>query len=156
MVTAKACLWSAWTAVILALAGCVAPSGPVFGDWRGRQLGDSITNPVFVNLVLHGSPGDQRGSYDFQAQVVDPTLSGPGNHTLIWGDQWSLTQSGAPGAPPILELHNLPASQISRYALLPNGLLVPVNTGSLPASSRYNLHYALQPVPKQSSGYGRI
>ncbi len=140
----------------LALAGCVTPSGPVFGDWRGRQLGDSINNPTFVNLVLHGSPGDQGGAYDFQAQVLDPSLDGLGNHTVIWGDQWSLVHSSTPGAPPILVLHNLPASQISRYALLPNGLLVPVNTGSLPTNARYNLQYALQPVPKQSWGYGRI
>ncbi len=142
--------------ILLGLAGCVTPSGPIFGDWTGRQPTSLGLNPTFVNLVLHGSPEARAGSYAYQATMTDTTFNGPGGRTLSWDDRWTLSPAKGGGAPMILVLHNLPGGQIDRYALLGNGVLVPLTNGGAPDTSQYGLHYALVPVSKSSWGYGRV
>ncbi len=139
---------------MLALAGCADPGGPVFGNWQGRQPIGGVLNPYFVNLVLHGAPGATEGEYDFKVLITDPTLSGVGNHTVIWGDRWTLTRAGA--SPPVLQLHHLPDGQISSYALMADGILLPSTRSGAPDLSPASLHDALRPVARDSWSYGRL
>ena len=139
---------------MLALGGCADRSGPVFGNWQGRQPTGGELNPYFVNLVLHGAPGATQGEYDFKVLITDPTLSGIGNHTVIWGDRWTLSRVGT--APPVLSLHDLPDGQISSYALMSDGVLLPSTRAGTPDLSPASLHDALRPVSRDSWGYGRL
>ncbi len=146
---AAACLLSTIT-------GCAGPTGPIFGDWRGRQpTGDGL-NPSFVDIVLYGRPGDTQGQYDFKATMTDPILVSGGNHTLQWGDRWTITGGPASGTLPILHLHDLPNSQIASYALTPNGVLIPTNPANQIDTSPGSLRYGLAPVPTSSRSYGRL
>ncbi len=141
-------------AAILAFAGCADQDGPVFGNWQGRQPTGGELNPHFVDLVLHGAPGASTGEYDFKALITDPTLSGIGNHTVIWGDRWTLTRAGT--APPVLQLHDLPDGEISSYTLMSDGVLLPATRAGAPDLSPASLHDALSPVARDSWGYGRL
>jgi len=141
---------------VLGLGGCANTDGPVFGNWQGRQPSGIGINPSFVTLVLHGGPGATQGEYDIRAMVMQPILDDTNDHQLIWGDRWTLTPSPVPGAPPLLELHNLPNSQISRYALMQNGILLPATTAGLPDTSPGSLPYGLSPVSPSSRAYGRL
>jgi hypothetical protein len=141
---------------ILALAGCAGSNQPIFGDWRGRQPTGIGLYPSFVDLVLYGQPGDVQGEYDYQANRMEPTLfGGGGNSNLAWGDHWTLTPSKDPSVQ-ILHLHNLPSSQISAYALMPNHVLIPVTPAGVPDMSPGSLSYALTPVPRTNRSYGRL
>ena len=142
------------TAMLLAVAGCITPHGPVFGDWSGRQPDGDGLDAHFVDLVLHGSPGDSSGGYEYKSVRSVGAFVDPAERNLTWDGRWTLTP--VPGGPPRLDLHNLPNSEISRYALLGNGLLVPLTSGGTPNLSRYSLSYALKPVPKSNWGYGRV
>ncbi len=139
---------------MLALPGCADRDGPVFGNWQGRQPTGGELDPHFVDLVLHGAPGATEGEYDFKVLITDPTLSGIGNHTVIWGDRWTLTRVGT--APPVLRLHDLPDGEISSYALMADGVLLPATRAGAPDLSPASLHDALQPVARDSWGYGRL
>ncbi|WP_428376464.1 hypothetical protein [Lichenicoccus sp.] len=141
-------------AAMTALAGC-GPTGPIFGDWQGRQPSGFGINPSFVDLVLHGNPGDIQGEYDIQATEPQTTLDYIGERNLIWGDRWTITRDAASGLP-ILHLHNLPNSQISTYAMLQDHVLVPVTPDGRPDLSRGALRYSLVPVPASSRAYGRL
>ena len=142
--------------LMLALDGCVQPAGPVFGDWTGRQPLGSVNRPAFVDLVLLGQRGAREGRYQIKSTQTDATLVAGGARTLQWSNHWTLQPGSSPGAPQILVLHNLPNSQISNYALLGNGLLVPLGKNGEPDTSNYGLHYALKPVPKSNYSYGRV
>ena len=139
---------------MLALAGCAEDDGPVVGNWQGRQPIGGVLNPYFVNLVLHGAPGANAGEYDIKVLITDPALSGLGNHTLIWGDRWTLTGTGK--APPLLRLHDLPDGQISSYVLMSGGVLLPATRTGAPDLSPASLHDALRPVARDSRSYGRL
>ncbi len=141
--------------LMLGLGGCANTDGPVFGDWQGRQPSGFSIYPSFVTLVLHGNPGDTQGKYDIEAQVAQPTFD-TGDHQLTWGDRWTLTPSPVTNAPPLLVLHNLPNSQISRYTLMRNGILIPATEAGLPDTSPGSMRYGLTPKPKSSWGYGRV
>ncbi len=143
-------------ALMLAVTGCANTDGSVFGDWQGRQPTGVGIYPSFVTLVLHGRPGDTQGEYDFQAMIMQPTLDNIGNRQLTWGDRWTLTPAPAANGPPLLVLHNLPNSQVSRYVLMPDGILFPATQAGLPDTSPGSLRYGLKPVPKNSWGYGRL
>ena len=156
MMMAKAYRIAAALGLTLALAGCFQPTGPVFGDWSGRQPIVSVNQPSFVDLVLLGLPGTRAGRYQIKSTQTDATLSNSGAHTLRWSNRWTIQPGPTPDAPQILILHNLPNSQISRYALLGNGLLVPLGKDGQPDTSNYGLHYALKPVPKSNYSYGRV
>ena len=143
-------------AALLGLAGCAQTDGPVLGDWHGRQPTGAGIYSSYVDLVLHGAPGAVEGEYDFQANKLDPTLTNVGDRTLTWGGRWTLTRTAASGATQILELHDLPSSQVSRYALTPKSLLVPLTSAAQPDTSRYGLQYALSPVPRTSWRFGRL
>ncbi len=149
-------LRSAILGMLLVLTGCVGPTGPVFGDWSGRPPNAGGDYSSYVDLVLHGAPGDSAGAYEFQATTLAPTATDVEDRYLTWGDRWTLSGGVGAGSARILELHNLPPSQISRYALLPNGVLVPLKRGGQPDLSAYSLGYALAPVPRTRWGYGRI
>ncbi|WP_428391221.1 hypothetical protein [Lichenicoccus sp.] len=140
----------------LALDGCFQPTGPVFGDWTGRQPLISINQPSFVDLVLLGLPGAREGQYQIKANQTDATLSNSGARTLRWSNRWTLQPGPTPDAPQLLVLHNLPNSQISRYVLFGNGVLVPLGKNGQPDTSNYGLQYALKPVPKSNYSYGRV
>ena len=138
------------------IAGCAGPTGPVLGDWRGRQPTGEGINPSFVDVILYGSPGATQGRYDFKATVTDPILVSGGNHTVEWGDRWTILPGPVAGAPPVLHLHDLPNSQISTYALMSNGVLIPADRGHLPDTSPGSLRYGLAPVPRDSRSFGRL
>ena len=150
--------WSVRSAALLALAlsGCANTDGPVFGDWQGRQPSGVGIFPSFVTLVLHGNPGDMQGEYDIQAVVMQPIFDNSGSRQLTWGDRWTLTPAPVAGQPPLLVLHNLPNSQISRYVLMQDGVLLPATKTGLPDTSPGSLRYGLTPVPKSKFGYGRL
>ena len=140
----------------LASAGCAVQSGPVFGEWQGRQPQADGISPTFVTLVLHGKPGDTQGGYDIMAVDTQPVLGDVNQRQLSWSDRWTLTTTAATGTAPMLVLHNLPNSQISRYALLPNGVLLPTTPQGQPDTSPESRIEALRPVPRNSFGYGRV
>ncbi len=142
--------------VVLALAGCAEQSGPIFGEWQGRQPLAGGNSSTFISLVLHGNPADGQGGYDIQAIDTQPVFGDMNERQLTWSDRWSLSPSAGPGAVPLLVLHNLPSSQISRYVLLPNGVLLPATPRGGPDTSPESRIEALRPVPKSSFGYGRV
>ncbi|TLU73244.1 hypothetical protein [Lichenicoccus roseus] len=147
------------TCSILALVGAVAgcePTGPVFGSWQGRQPTGFGISPSFVDLVLHGNPGDTQGEYDIQAIQAQTTFDNLGDRNLIWGDRWTITRDQGPAGPAILHLHNLPNSQISTYAMLPNRVLVPLGPNGRVDLSQDNLRYSLVPLSPSSRAYGRL
>ena len=148
--------FAAMLALTLGSGGCANTDGPVFGDWQGRQPTGAGIYPSFVTLVLHGNPGDTQGIYDIQAVVMQPTYDNTGSRQLTWGDRWTLTSTPAADQPPLLVLHNLPNSQISRYVLMGNGVLLPATEKGLPDTSPGSLRYGLTPVPKSNWGYGRL
>nr|WP_321984258.1 hypothetical protein [uncultured Lichenicoccus sp.] len=141
-------------AALAALAGC-EPTGPIFGAWQGRQPSGFGINPSFVDLVLHGNPGDIEGEYDIQATQGQTTLDFIGDRNLVWGDRWTITRDPASGVP-ILQLHDLPNSQISTYAMLRDQVLVPVTPDGRPDVSQGGLRYSLLPVRPGSRTYGRL
>ena len=138
------------------LGGCATQSGPIFGEWQGRQPQVDPVSPTFITLVLHGRPGDTQGGYDIQAVTTQPVFGDVNNRQLTWSDRWTLTPSAGPGSAPLLVLHNLPSSQISRYVLLANGVLLPATPRNLPDTSPESRIEALRPVPTTSFGYGRV
>ena len=140
----------------LTLGGCAAQSGPIFGEWQGRQPQADPISPTFITLVLHGKPGDTQGGYDIQAVTTQPVFGDVSNRQLTWSDRWTLTSSAGPRSVPLLVLHNLPSSQISRYVLLANGVLLPATPRDLPDTSLESRTEALRPVPTTSFGYGRV
>ena len=147
---------SAVAGFLLGLGGCAGSDGPVVGSWQGRQPTGSGISPAFVTLVLHGNPGAVQGEYDIQAVVTQPIYNNFGGRNLTWGDRWTLLPGPTAGAPPLLELHNLPNSQISRYVLIPDGRLLPATREGTPDLSPGSLRYGLTPVPRNSWGYGRL
>ena len=142
--------------MLLGLAGCIAPQGPIFGDWSGRQPGGDGLTPNFINLVLKGTPGARTGQYEFRASLSNPLSGGLGSRSLRWSDSWTLSPDSGPGAPMTLTLHHLPSGQIARYALLGNGVLVPFSKAGQPDTSRYGQQYELTPVPRTNYSYGRV
>ncbi len=141
---------------LVALAGCATPSGPIFGDWHGRQpTGDGIS-PSTIDIVLYGMPGDTRGRYDFRAYSANPGLFNAGNRTVEWGDRWTFLPSSDSARVGIVQLHDLPAGQISKYALMSDGVLIPATASNVPDRSPGSLRYGLTPVPRQSRAYGRL
>lgn len=141
-------------AAVVAVAGC-GPTGPIFGAWQGRQPSGYGINPSFVDLVLHGNPGDIQGEYDIRASAPQSTFDNIGERSLIWGDRWTITHNAASGVA-ILHLHNLPNSQIATYAMLQDHVLVPVTPGGRPDVSQGALRYSLIPVSSRSRTYGRL
>ena len=142
--------------LVLALVGCAAQSGPILGEWQGRQPQADPVSPTFVTLVLHGRPGDTQGGYDIQAVDTQPVFGNVTDRQLTWSDRWTLTPSAGPGSAPLLVLHNLPSSQISRYVLLSNGVLLPATRQNRPDNSPESRIEGLRPVPRISFGYGRV
>ena len=138
------------------LGGCATQSGPIFGEWQGRQPQVDPVSPTFITLVLHGRPGDTQGGYDIQAVTTQPVFGDVTNQQLTWSDRWTLAPSAGPGSVPLLVLHNLPSSQISRYVLLANKVLLPATPRDLPDTSPESRIEALRPVPTTSFGYGRV
>ena len=143
-------------ALLLALAGCATETGPIFGEWQGRQPQADGISPTFITLVLHGNPGDTEGGYDILAVDTQPVLGDVNQRQLSWSDRWTLTPTTGPGTVPLLVLHNLPNSQISRYVLLPGGALLPATPQGRPDTSPESRIEGLRPVPRNSFGYGRV
>ncbi len=142
--------------LVLGLAGCAEQSGPVFGEWQGRQPQTDGISPTFITLVLHGNPGDTQGGYDIQAINTQPVFGDVNERQLTWSDRWTLTPSAGPSPVPLLVLHNLPNSQISRYVLLSNGVLLPATPQNAPDTSPESRIEGLRPVSRTSFGYGRV
>ena len=140
----------------LTLAGCAGQGGRVLGEWQGRQPQLDPLSPTFVTLVLHGNPGDTQGGYDIQAINTQPVSGDVDQRQLTWSDRWTLTPSAGPGSVPLLVLHNLPNSQISRYVLLSSGVLLPATPQNRPDTSPESRIEGLRPVPRNSFGYGRV
>ena len=149
---------AATMAALLGLACCAGYSGPIYGDWRGNQPTSLGLYPTYRRpRSSTARPAPPRGQYDFQANRTDPGLFNGGDRTVSWGDRWTLAPTSASGSVPILVLHNLPSSQISRYAMLPNDRLVPLTLAGVPDTTSYGLHYALVPVPRGTSWrFGRL
>ncbi len=140
----------------LALAGCAEQNGPIFGEWQGRQPLAGGNSSTFITLVLHGNAGDSQGGYDIQAIDTQPVFGDMNERQLTWSDRWTLSPSAGPGSVPLLVLHNLPSSQISRYVLLSNGVLLPATPQNHPDTSAESRIEGLRPVPKSSFSYGRV
>ena len=141
---------------LLAVAGCATPTGPVFGDWSGRQPSGMELGSSFVELVLLGAPDAHAGRYKYRTTITSSSFSNVGTRIVSWDDRWTLTRAPVANAPTILQLHNLPADQIARYALLDDGTLLPLNRQGQPDASRFSRAFALKPLPRSSWGYGRV
>jgi hypothetical protein len=129
---------------LLAFAGCSGrPDAPVVGAWHGHQPGPEGLISNSVDLVLKGAPDAPSGTYCVATVVHDPSArSFLGNHR--WSGVWERSQQSIGGRSlTIIDLHNTLSSDISHYALMPDGtlrVLYPNGTlGTDAASEGYTL-----------------
>ena len=147
----------ACAALLLALSGCFAPTGPVVGDWRGEQPSINLSYSIDTELILDGPPGATSGTYHLISRVRDAEFGGHSLDNVRWTDQWERrTLQDASGRPyPTIHLTRAPGVQRSDYILTSNGLLVPLIETAHPDVSPAALRFALVPLPRTAFGYGR-
>jgi hypothetical protein len=134
--------------ILLALAGCGSqPDAPIYGAWQGSQPGP---DPLFhnsVDLVLRGTPGADSGAYRIATTGHDPSAREPLG-TSRWGGTWQRSQRVVDGqSVPVLHLDDALPSDISSYALMPDGTLHALDPSGMHDSTRVGASYALAPVP---------
>lgn len=140
------------------LAGCsVGPTAPIFGVWEGNPPGRAIQPSELVTLVLEGGPDATSGHYRISTIQQTDLQFGVGDGTRRWSGPWTSEPSMIQATPVrIIVLHNALADDISRYALAPNGVLVPVRPDNQPYSAQQTSLYGLRPVPRTSRNYGSL
>ena len=133
-------------AVVLGVAGCTQPIGPVFGDWQGQPPGSSADYPVAVDLVLGGGPGAAAGRYYITTTMQNPNEFS-NNGTQEWGGPWTSTQRMVDGAMvKFITLHDHLASQVGGYALTADGKLHALDPNGQIDASPDGALYTLSPV----------
>ena len=130
---------------LLACSGC-AQNGPILGEWAGRQPGRNIEMRKSVDLVLYGSPGAPSGQYHITTNENDPTLA-TGHGEQQWGGTWERGQQMVDARPvTTIKLNDMLSSEISGYALEPDGTLRVLNPNGVPNTTPDGNLYTLTPV----------
>ncbi len=144
-----------WVAM-LGLAGCVGPTGPVVGDWRGAEQSIEGYRERVTELILDGTPNDNGGIYHLVSSVPASGIASD-SRDIRWSDRWQKRifrdPSGAPYT--VYHLDHAPPSHLADYALLSTGALLPVVDPAHPDLRPQSLQIALQPLPRGTYGYGR-
>jgi hypothetical protein len=147
--------WSSAAALglIISIAGCAHPTGPIFGDWRGEQPSRITDFTKTVELVLEGPAGAQSGRYRIATTFHNPDpISGHG--TRRWSDIWTSEQRTVGGRPQmIIHLHNTLPGDIDSYALAPDGSLRVLYPSGQVDDTPGGRRYVLSPV-RPGPGYG--
>ncbi|GBQ63183.1 hypothetical protein AA103196_0512 [Ameyamaea chiangmaiensis NBRC 103196] len=143
------------------LAGCVGPTGPVFGDWYGYQTGCADGYDRSVALVLDGTPDARGGTFHYRAFRRLASLGWGGvamDGVERWDGQWRLHTVPSGGQTwTRVDLSGLPPTERAAYILMDRHVLVPVVVGgSGPDLSQLGLESRLVPRPTTAYGYGRV
>ena len=143
--------------VLVLLAGCADPTGPVVGDWRGYQPAISSFDDLSTELILDGLPGAQSGTYHLITRAEEPGLVDDPRWNVRWTDQWQRrVVHGADGSSYVtIHLHRAPDAQVPDYLMTAHNLLVPLDNLAHPDLSSNAIRIALVPLPRDSWGYGR-
>ena len=133
-------------AMLLGLAGCAGPSGPILGEWMGNQPGGNPDTPDQVDLVLIGGPDATSGRYHITTTVQNPNQFS-NNGTQEWGGPWTSVQRDVQGQPvKFITLHDHLSSELGGYALEPDGKLHALDPNGSIDTSRDGALYTLSPV----------
>jgi hypothetical protein len=134
--------------LLLALASCDAHADtPLFGAWQGSQPGADPDARTSIDLVLEGTPDAQSGQYRMATALHNPSARA-GMGTTHWGGTWSSSQRVINGQTvTVVELNDALPSDISRYALMPDGTLRVLNANGTLDTSPIAALYTLSPVP---------
>ncbi|MCQ8280163.1 hypothetical protein NFI95_17135 [Acetobacteraceae bacterium KSS8] len=141
---------------VLGLAGCVGPSGPVIGDWRGAEQSIEGYRERVTELIIDGRPGDGSGVYHLISSVpASGIVSDP--RDIRWSDRWQKRLLHDPSGAPytVYHLDHAPPSHLADYVLLSTGALLPVVDPAHPDTRPESLRIALQPLSRTAYGYGR-
>jgi len=142
----KAAMSAAVFALALGLAGCVEPTGPVFGEWQGEPPGRSRSVPKSVDLVLEGTPDAQSGAYRIATTEHDPSVLA-GHGTRRWGGTWTRSPRTVDGQQlTIITLHDHLPDDIGDYTLAADGKLHALDPNGKIDTSRDGALYTLSPV----------
>ncbi len=143
--------------VLVVLAGCAGPTGPVVGDWRGFQPTISSFDNLSTELILDGEPDARAGTYHLVTRAMEPGLVDDPRWNVRWTDQWErrVVQDANGRSYTTIHLHRAPGAQVPDYILTANNLLVPLDNPQHPDLSANALRIALVPLPRSSWGYGR-
>ena len=128
------------------LAGCVQPSGPVFGEWRGQTPGPNSKAPKSVDLELYGAPDAQTGAYHMSSLESEPGFT-VGHDTRAWGGTWVRSQRVVDGRTiTIITLKDPLPGDIGAYTLADDGTLHALDPNGLPDTTPAGALYTLAPV----------
>lgn len=143
--------------ILIMLAGCAGPTGPVVGDWRGYQLGVSGINNLSTELILDGAPDAQSGTYHLITRAMEPGMIDDPRWNVRWTDHWErrVLQDAQSQSYVSIHLHNAPNAETPDYIVTSNDLLVPVPNTRHPDLSPDAMRVALMPLPRTTWGYGR-
>jgi len=143
--------------ILIMLAGCAGPTGPVFGDWYGYEMGLSGINNLSIHLILDGEPDAQSGTYHLITRMMEPGQMDDPRWNVRWTDRWErrVLQDSQARTYTSIHLHKVPNAETSDYILTANGSLAPVPNTRHPNLSPEVLKYALAPLPRSAWGYGR-
>lgn len=143
--------------ILILLAGCAGPTGPVIGDWSGYQMGlDGFAN-LSTQLILDGEPDAQSGIYHLITRSMEPGSIDDPRLNVRWTDHWErrVLQDAQARTYVAIHLYNAPNAETPDYILTANGLLMPVPNTRHPDLSPEALKIALVPAPRSAWGYGR-
>lgn len=133
-------------AAVCLLAACTQPTGPVLGEWEGRQPGRGPSFPKLVDLVLDGTPDAQSGTYHIATTQMDPDVV-TGNGEQRWTGTWVRSERTANGQPvKVIMLKDHLPDDIGAYALEADGALHILDPNGLPDTTRAGQLYTLRPV----------
>jgi hypothetical protein len=134
--------------ILLALASCDAHADtPLFGAWQGSQPGADPDARTSVDLVLEGAQDAQSGQYRIATALHNPSARA-GQGTIHWGGTWVTSQRAINGQTvTVVHLNDALSSEISNYALMPDGTLRVLDTNGTLDTSPLAALYTLSPVP---------
>lgn len=122
------------------------PGAPVYGAWQGSQPGADPLSRNNVDLVLEGTPEASSGRYRIATALHDPSARA-GQGTTHWGGTWVRSQRTINGQS-LTVLHlNDALTDISSYALMPDGTLHACDPNGTLDISPVAALYVLYPVP---------
>jgi len=149
-----------WCVVVL-VAACAGPTGPVFGDWYGYQTGAADGYDRAVSLVLDGAPSARSGAFHYRAVRRMTGIGWAANvssDTERWDGRWQARGVQVAGQTVTrIDLIGLPPDERGAYFLTDQRVLVPVAVGGGgPDLSVPGLRSRLVPRPATAYGYGRV
>lgn len=147
----------AYGIILIMLAGCAGPTGPVVGDWTGYRMGLEGLDNSSIELILDGEPNATSGTYHLVTRVLDVGAVDDPRWNVRWTDHWERRSlKDAQGQTyDAIHLFKAPNAETPDYMLIANGLLMPVPNIRHPDLSPQAMRYALSPRPRTAWGYGR-